>query len=203
MNRAGSHLRARLRAAWLGGVVLSLGCASAPVPAPRDPVLSTRSVRPSRSPSGPDRAAYVAGDTEARQALSALLVALRDEDADGLERLFAPAVAQNTPPPGVRRVVLPLVQRSVLVQRLLAARRVSRFPIDAPLDALLVVDSIETVPARVYFGEAPISGIDPADVIVRFRVPPDAERALLGLATRGEGRIVVRPSPAGARIVGL
>ena len=135
----------------------------------------------------------------ARLLLESLLIAVRDEEPAGVARWFAGEPIQlghTNPPRGTP------MRQELAVQRILGARHASGLSASTPLDALIDRPSITTTRASQRFSELP-AGLHEDDIVVTFRVRPLAQSALLAIALRGEGLLVVRVSSDGARIVAL
>lgn len=147
----------------------------------------------------------VGGADAARAALYDLLAALLADDADALRRVLAEETVSMHPFRADQRAprLLATTRREVVVQRLLAAHRVSRLPPDTALSGMVDPAGIDVVPVRTFFLAGVPTGLEAGDLLVRFPVDESAERALLAVASHGRGLIVVRVAPDGARIVGL
>jgi hypothetical protein len=151
----------------------------------------------------------VAGLDAARGLLFELLDAIRVEDDAAIRRLLAEetvavhAYRQQQQSGAAVPRLLGTFRREVVVQRLLAARRVSRLAPETPLDALVEPARVEVVPASVFFRAGIPVGFLPGDLVLRFPVSEAGERALLAIALHGRGLVVVRVDPAGAFVVGL
>ncbi len=196
----------------------SQGCGATPRAGMSEAPLVTRELIPRAAPvpsptvtEPGDATMATAGLDAARALLFELLLAIRDEDEPGIRRLLAEEThsvhafrlaPQGSGPRSAQRV-LGASRRDVVVQRMLAARRVSRLSAEDPLDAWVDPRGVEVVPASVFFTAGVPAGLSPGDLVVRFAVSPDAERALLSLAVRGRGLLVVRLQPASALVVGL
>jgi len=147
----------------------------------------------------------IGGADAARRALFDLLAALLADDADALRRVLAEETVsvhafrldQRAPR------VLPVSRREIVIQRMLAAHRVSRLSADTSVSAIVDPTRVEVVPAPAFFATAIPGGLLAGDLVLRFPVHEEAERALLAIASRGRGLLVVRVAPDGARIVGL
>ena len=131
--------------------------------------------------------------------LEALIIAVRDEDTPQITRCFAAEPIQlghnNT-------VATTPMRQDLAVQRVLGARHASGLDPAMSIDAMIDRTSIQTAHAGVHFSTLP-SGVHEGDIVLTFRVRPLAERALLAIALRGEGFLVLRLTTTGAHIVAL
>jgi len=206
-RKHGLRLTALLAIAWAPSA-----CGGRVARAPSETPLSARtstaraSGRPLSTVASAGSATVVIGGADAaRGALYDLLAALLDDDADAMRRLLAEEtvsvhafrVDQRAPR------ALPLSRREIVIQRMLAAHRVSRLAPDASLAGIVDPSRVEVVPAETFFSRSIPVGLRAGDLVVRFSVHEDAERALLSIASRGRGLLVVRVAPDGASIVGL
>lgn len=142
------------------------------------------------------------GDSEAVALLEALLHAVRDEDVARVARCFAHEPIQLG---SANATVTSPMRQDLAVQRIVGARHASGLDRTTPIDAMIDRMSITTTAARRHFSSLP-PGLHHDDVVVTFRVRPLAARALLAIASRGDGTagmIVVRVLADGARVVAL
>ena len=131
--------------------------------------------------------------------LEALIIAVRDEETVEIMRCFAQEPIQlghtNT-------LATTRIRQDLAVQRVLGARHASGLPQATPIDAMIDRASIATSHASERFPILP-AGVHDTDIVLTFRVRPLAERALLAIALRGEGLLVLRLTTTGAHIVAL
>ena len=141
-----------------------------------------------------------AGDDQARAMLAQLVLATRDLDETTLRALYADPVhwahfASEGAARSARARARAPRARDTLVRQVVATARAAALAPDAPLEALLDVSSIEIASvARAIPEELRPAGLDPRDLVVRFRVRPEARRALAALVDPGgAGTLVIRP----------
>ncbi len=173
--------------------LLTTGCAHVPV------ATSAEHSPSAREHGARDHSSISLESGAAIALLEALVVAVRDEDAVQITRCFAPETIQlghtNT-------LTTTRMRQELAVQRVLGARHASGLAASTGIDAMIDRTSIRTSYARERFSTLP-SGIQANDIVLRFRVRPLAERALLAIALRGEGLLVVRLMTTRAQIVAL
>lgn len=185
-------MKSRLRIALLA--LLTVGCAHTTTP-----------THVAHSPSLREHGAHARDSEMSLQSgaavalLEALIVAVRDEDAIEITRCFAAEPIQLG---HTNALTTTRMRQDLAVQRVLGARHASGLAQATSLDAMIDRTSIQTTYASERFPTLP-SGVHDDDIVLTFRVRPLAERALLAIALRGEGLLVLRLTTTGAHIVAL
>ena len=182
------------RRSLLALFALTMGCVHAP-PTTQAEYAPTRREHGTRMP----EAAKPLESGAAVALLEALIIAVRDEDVAQITRCLAqePIQLGHTN----ARATTPM-RREVAMQRILGARHASGLPQTSSVDAMVDRESLQTLPARAHFPTLP-AGVHEDDIVLTFRVRPFAERALLAIAFRGQGMLVIRVTSNRAEIVAL
>lgn len=173
--------------------LLTTGCAHVPV------ATSAEHGPSAREHGARDHSSISLESGAAIALLEALVVAVRDEDAVQVTRCFAPETLQLG---HTNALAATRMRQDLAVQRVLGARHASGLAASTTIDAMIDRSSLRTTYARAHFSTLP-PGIQASDIVLRFRVRPLAERALLAIALRGEGLVVIRLTTSRAQIVAL
>lgn len=198
-----SALSARLLAC-AGALAFACGAPSPPLPDPivpathRDPPTHLPAPIGHGETGGPVSLAASAGEEQAREMLVALVIALRDQDAESLASLLAPAVFFSATLRGGRAPAS--VSSTALTQQLLAAARIAQARRDARFEDLVDPGSIRVAPIAAAFPGALPPELEPGDRIVSFSPTASGRRLLAALAQESRVSLVIR-SGQGARIV--